>query len=215
LGNSWKRDAAGRCDSGIFSAFLTPASAGSRVEGEGGSRIPRCAREHFLRRDSHVDHRDCFAHHSNISVGDDFTFVGCLDKRLVQTFGDVLRCVATSARFFRYMARSPRAKSAAFRRTFGRRHRHIGIGDFSAQYLNGRRQAMIFRLRGVALFKPTNRLHDRLSSTRTSRPERGQAARRSRCRLLRRAVLRRLVRPSAQMADTRPPNANEDIANSC
>jgi hypothetical protein len=33
--------------------------------------------------------------------------------------------------------------------------------------------------------------------------------------LLRRAVLRRLVRPSAQMADTRPPNAHEDIANSC
>lgn len=37
-------------------------------------------------------------------------------------------------------------------RTFGRRRRHMGVGDFSAQYLNGRRQAMIFRLRGVALF---------------------------------------------------------------
>jgi hypothetical protein len=37
-------------------------------------------------------------------------------------------------------------------RTFGRRQRHMDVGDFSAQYLNGRRQAMIFRLCGVALF---------------------------------------------------------------
>jgi hypothetical protein len=74
----------GRCDSRIFSASLTPASDGSRVEGEGGSRISRCAREHFRRRDSHVDHRDCFAHHGNVSVGNDFIFVGCFDKRLVK-----------------------------------------------------------------------------------------------------------------------------------
>lgn len=37
-------------------------------------------------------------------------------------------------------------------RTFRRRQRHKCVGDFSAQCLNGRRQAMIFRLRGVALF---------------------------------------------------------------
>ena len=36
-------------------------------------------------------------------------------------------------------------------RTFGRRRRHMSVGDFSAQCLNGRRQAMILRLRGVAL----------------------------------------------------------------
>lgn len=34
-----------------------------------------------------------------------------------------------------------------------RRHRHMRVGDFSAQCLNGRRQAMILRLRGVALFR--------------------------------------------------------------
>lgn len=42
-------------------------------------------------------------------------------------------------------------------RTFGRRRRHMGVGDFSAQCLNGRRQAMIFRLRGVALFEASVR----------------------------------------------------------
>lgn len=59
---------------------------------------------------------------------------------------------ATSARFFKALGRTIRTKLAGNDRTFGCRHRHIGVGDFSAQYLNGRRQAMIFRLRGVALF---------------------------------------------------------------
>lgn len=69
------------------------------------------------------------------------------------------------------------AKFARHHRTFERRHRHIGVGDFSAQYLNGRRRARILRLRGVALFRTA-----RISSRRTSRPETGSTARRDDCR---------------------------------
>lgn len=52
---------------------------------------------------------------------------------------------------------SPDQMSKVYR-TFGRRHRYMGVGNFSAQCLNGRRQAMIFRLRGVALFGAGNQL---------------------------------------------------------
>jgi hypothetical protein len=55
--------------------------------------------------------------------------------------------------FSRHCAGRPDAEFAKLLRTFGCRHRHMSIGDFSAQCLNGRRQAMIFRLSGVALFR--------------------------------------------------------------
>jgi hypothetical protein len=42
-------------------------------------------------------------------------------------------------------------------RTFRRRPRHIGVGGFQRPMPNGRRQAMIFRLRGVTLFQPSVR----------------------------------------------------------
>ncbi|MGY3036134.1 hypothetical protein ACVIIV_005304 [Bradyrhizobium sp. USDA 4354] len=54
----------------------------------------------------------------------------------------------------------------------GRRQRHICVGDFSAQCLNGRRQAIILRLRGVALFPAAL-----VSSTRASRAETGRTTR--------------------------------------
>jgi hypothetical protein len=44
-------------------------------------------------------------------------------------------------------------KFARFRRTFERRDRHTSVGGFQRPMPNGRRQAMIFRLRGVALFE--------------------------------------------------------------
>lgn len=55
--------------------------------------------------------------------------------------------------FSRRCAGRTDAEFAKLLRTFGCRHRHMSIGDFSAQCLNGRRQAMIFRLSGVALFR--------------------------------------------------------------
>lgn len=69
-----------------------------------------------------------------------------------QTLGAHSPRNATSARFFKALGGTIRAELAGNDRTFGCRRRHMGVGDFSAQYLNGRRQAMIFRLRGVALF---------------------------------------------------------------
>lgn len=65
--------------------------------------------------------------------------------------------VLSAARFPRDFHKKLSGLTAAelpkLRRTFGRPHRHNSVGDFSAQCLNGRRQAMIFRLRGVALFR--------------------------------------------------------------
>jgi hypothetical protein len=48
-------------------------------------------------------------------------------------------------------------KFARFRRTFERRDRHTSVGGFQRPMPNGRRQAMIFRLRGVTLFQPSVR----------------------------------------------------------
>lgn len=53
---------------------------------------------------------------------------------------------------FQGIGQDDRTNLAGNDRTFDCRRRHMGVGDFSAQHLNGRRQAMIFRLRGVALF---------------------------------------------------------------
>lgn len=92
--------------------------------------------------------------------------------------GEPSALVLSAARFLRDFYKKlsglTGAKLPKLRRTFGRRLRHNSVGDFSAQYLNGRRQAMIFRLRGVALF--------RLSPRRTSPPETGSAARPDNCR---------------------------------
>lgn len=92
--------------------------------------------------------------------------------------GEPSALVLSAARFLRDFYKKlsglTGAKLPKLRRTFGRRLRHNSVGDFSAQYLNGRRQAMIFRLHGVALF--------RLSPRRTSLPETGSAARPDNCR---------------------------------
>lgn len=87
--------------------------------------------------------------------------------------------------FSRHCARRPAAEFAKLLRTFGCRHRPIGIGDFSAQCLNGRRQAMIFRLSGVALFPG-------ISSSRTSRAETAGTATPDDCRWPPSAVQRRM-----------------------
>lgn len=86
----------------------------------------------------------------------------------------VLSAARFLCNFYKKLSGLTGAKLPKLRRTFGRRLRHNSVGDFSAQYLNGRRQAMIFRLRGVALF--------RLSPRRTSPPETGSAARPDNCR---------------------------------
>jgi len=138
----------------------------------------------------------------------------CFDKVLRQTFGHVLRCVATSARLFRHMVRSPRVKLARFVEPLDIAIDISVLGILSAQYLNGRRRAMIFRLSGVALFQ-SRKLRDCFRPTRTSLPEKAAAASRSRCRLRGQEVLRQLVRRPTQIADTRSPHANRDIANSC
>ncbi|MGT2436429.1 hypothetical protein ACU4GH_11580 [Bradyrhizobium betae] len=58
---------------------------------------------------------------------------------------------ATSARYFKGLWPADRRKIAKTDRTFGCRRRPISIGGFQRPIPNGRRQAMIFRLRGVAL----------------------------------------------------------------
>lgn len=92
--------------------------------------------------------------------------------------GEPSALVLSAARLLRDFQKKFSGLTAAelpkLHRTFGCRLRHNSVGDFSAQYLNGRRQAMIFRLRGVALF--------RLSPRRTSPPETGSAARPDNCR---------------------------------
>jgi hypothetical protein len=64
---------------------------------------------------------------------------------------------ATSARFFKALGGADGAEIVKLCRTFGRRHRHIGVGGFQRPMPNGRRQAMIFRLCGVTLFRPSVR----------------------------------------------------------
>ena len=64
---------------------------------------------------------------------------------------------ATSARFFKALGGSGGAEIVKLCRTFRRRPRHIGVGGFQRPMPNGRRQAMIFRLRGVTLFQPSVR----------------------------------------------------------
>lgn len=64
---------------------------------------------------------------------------------------------ATSARFFKALGGSDGAEIVKLCRTFRRRPRHIGVGGFQRPMPNGRRQAMIFRLRGVTLFQPSVR----------------------------------------------------------
>lgn len=54
--------------------------------------------------------------------------------------------------FSRHWGEATAQKFARFRRTFERRDRHTCVGGFQRPMPNGRRQAMIFRLRGVALF---------------------------------------------------------------
>ncbi|OKO73415.1 hypothetical protein [Bradyrhizobium sp. AS23.2] len=124
----------------------------------------------FFRQDSHVDQCDCFIRRGGFNVSVDRSHVilrGILDVNDildVHHVGDLVlapglspsvrdRRLATSARVFKALERSGGAELSKLHRTFGCGHRHIGVGDFSAQCLNGRRQAMIFRLRGVALFQ--------------------------------------------------------------
>ena len=117
---------------------------------------------------------------------------GRLAQAPVQTLGLCSQRVATSARFFKRAARSSAGEITKPHRTFEADNRHIGIGDFSAQYLNGRRQATIFRLCGVALFS-ADKLAVHLSSTRTNPPGTGRWARPSRCRWLHREVFQQLL----------------------
>lgn len=76
-----------------------------------------------------------------------------LPEALPEALALVLHQTPLLRDFSRHCAGRPDPEFAKLLRTFGCRHRHIGIGDFSAQCLNGRRQAMIFRLSGVALFR--------------------------------------------------------------
>ena len=107
--------------------------------------------------------------------------------RPFKTLDDWLRCAATSARVFRGMAWLRATNSDRLPRTFRRQHRHIGIGDFSAQYLNGRRQAMILRLRGVAFWAASVRAAPAVGE-RHERPHHPVVIRCLDCRLGRRIV---------------------------
>lgn len=63
----------------------------------------------------------------------------------------------TSARFSKVLELELSRRIRKTRRTFGRRGRHMSVGRFQRPMPNGRRQAMIFRLRGVALFQASIR----------------------------------------------------------
>lgn len=76
-----------------------------------------------------------------------------LPEALPEALALVLHPTPLLRDFSRHYAGRTDAEFAKLLRTFGCRHRHMSIGDFSAQCLNGRRQAMIFRLSGVALFR--------------------------------------------------------------
>ncbi|MET4328346.1 hypothetical protein ABIB80_004177 [Bradyrhizobium sp. i1.15.2] len=77
--------------------------------------------------------------------------------KALQTLGAHSLPNATSARFFKPLGRSGGAEIVKLCRTFCRRHARIGVGGFQRPMPNGRRQAMIFRLRGVTLFRPSVR----------------------------------------------------------
>ena len=102
----------------------------------------------------------------------------------------------------------------ASHRTFGCRRRHMCVGDFSAQYLNGRRQAMIFRLRGVALFGRHSCEIRPINPMRASPPETGRTARPSGCRWRLSAGLALVFSRSTQAAPIAAPGADVHIANS-
>lgn len=90
----------------------------------------------------------------------------------------------------------------------------ISVGDFSAQCLNGRRQAIIFRLRGVAFFR-RHSCQIRLNSrTRASPAETAQMARPSGCRWRLSAALAPGSPRLAQAASIAAPGADVQIADS-
>ncbi|TWB04516.1 hypothetical protein FBZ96_102993 [Bradyrhizobium stylosanthis] len=101
------------------------------------------------------------------------------------------------------------AELPGIHRTFGCRHRQKGVGDFSAQCLNGRRQAMIFRLCGVALFQA-----GAISSMRASRAETVRTARPSDCRWRAWAAPGQMSGAAGQAVSNAPPGADIHTASS-